>query len=73
MSNVALTSGFESVLIICSWLQTFVSIWRVFMKMFDMDSFHKMLNYAFLKIQTQYTRKFDAAICFFHYRLKQLA
>ena len=52
--NSASTSGFEYVLIICSWLHVFVSICKVFMKMFDTENFHKILNYAFLKIQAQY-------------------
>ena len=35
------------------------------MKIFDTDFFfHKMLNYAFFKIQAQYARKCDAAVCF---------
>ena len=40
--------------------------------MIDMDSFQKMLNYAFLKIQAQYTRKFDPAVCFSLYSLLKL-
>ena len=56
MSNGTSTSGFESVLIICSWLHTSVSICQVFVKMFDKENFHKMLNYAFLKIQAQCAR-----------------
>ena len=36
-----------------------------FYEMFDTENFHKILNYAFLKIQAQYARKFDAAVCFF--------
>ena len=39
------------------------------MKMFDTENFHKMSNYAILKIQAQYARKFDAAVCFSLYRL----
>ena len=35
------------------------------MKIFDKETFDKMLNYAFLKIQEQNARKFDAAVCFF--------
>ena len=40
--------------------------------MFDNESFHKMLSYAFLKIQAQYARKFDAAACFSFYRFLKL-
>ena len=39
------------------------------MKIFDKETFHKMLNYAFFKIQERYAHKFDAAICFALYRL----
>ena len=46
-----------------------MSLFGVFLKMFDMENFHKMLNYAFLKIQAQYAREFDAAVCFSLWRL----
>ena len=48
--NDASTSGFESVLIICSRLHACVSICQMFMKSFDTENVHKVLNYAFLKI-----------------------
>ena len=38
------------------------------MKMFDKETFHKMLSYAFLKIQAQNARKFDAPVCYSLYR-----
>ena len=41
------------------------------MKMFDMENFHKILNYVFYKIPAQFTRKFDAVICFVLYRLSK--
>ena len=49
---------------ICLWLYTFVAICQVLKKMFWLEILHKILNYAFLKIQTQQTLKFDAAVCF---------
>ena len=42
------------------------------MKMFDTENFHKMSNYAILKIQVQYARKFDAAVWFSLYLLLKL-
>ena len=38
------------------------------MKMFVTEEFHKMFNYAFLKIKAQYARTFDADVCFSLYR-----
>ena len=35
-----------------------------FYEMFGLDILHKILNYAVVKIQTQQTLKFDAAVCF---------
>ena len=63
--NGASTSGFESILIIARFCVNL----PIFMKMFDMENLHKMLNYAFLTIKAQYARKFDAAVCFSLYRL----
>ena len=40
-----------------------MSICQVFKKMFDKETFHKMLSYAFLKIPAQNAREFDAAVC----------
>ena len=36
-----------------------------FLKMFDMEILHKMLNYAFLKIQAQQACEIDAAVYFY--------
>ena len=39
------------------------------METFNSENVHMMLNYAFLKIHSQYARKFDADVCFCLYRL----
>ena len=37
----------------------------MFMEIFDIEILHKILNYAFLKIQAYQARKIDAADCMF--------
>ena len=69
MCNGVSTSGFKSVLVICSWLHTFLAICQVFLKMFNKDRLYKMLNYAFLKIQAQQAQNIDAAVRFSLYLL----
>ena len=65
MFNGAPTSGFKSVLKIWLSLHNYLAICYVFfLKMFDMEILHKMLNYAFLKIQAQQSWEIAAAVCF---------
>ena len=56
---------FLSSLMTCPQLHNFAAICQDFMKMFDKEILHMILNNAVLKIQTQQARKFDAAFCFF--------
>ena len=70
VSNGASTSGLKSVLIICSWVHCFVAFCKYSVKMFDKETFHKILSYAFLKIQAHQAWKIDAAVCFSLYLLR---
>ena len=69
MFNDASTSGFKSIEKVWLWLQNFVTFAKFFLKMFDMEILHKMLNYAFWKILAQQARKIDAAVSFSLYLL----
>ena len=53
MFSDASASGCKSELRIRSWLQAFMAILKAFLKHFDVESLDKMLNSAFVQIQTK--------------------
>ena len=61
---ITITHKFKSVMIICSWLLTFVATCKIFLNIFDEEILHNMLKYTYVKIKDKQARKINAAVCF---------